>query len=189
MRRRSKEAGAGTPAQGRATAVHGYTACRRRRDAPAVQGRICYPRSVTLTPFHVAVQVRDLEEARRFYTQVLGCAQGRSAADWVDFNMFGHQFVCHLNPELGRNGSVTSHRNLVDGHGVPVPHCGVVLEPKRWAELAARLRQQKVDWVIEPYTRFVNTPGEQSTLFIRDPSGNALEFKSFGDIAGQLFAS
>src|SRR5256886_5114457 len=108
-------------------------------------------RSVTLTPFHVAVQVRDLEEARRFYTQVVGCVEGRSATDWADFNMFGHQFVCHLNPELGRNGSVASHRNLVDGHGVPVPHCGVVLEPRQWAELAARLRQHKVDWVIEPY--------------------------------------
>ncbi len=144
---------------------------------------------MVLTPFHVAVQVRDIEEARRFYTEVLGCAEGRSATGWADFNMFGHQFVCHVNPELGVNGRVTSHRNLVDGHGVPVPHCGVVLEPGEWTKLAARLRQHKVDWVIEPYTRFVNTPGEQSTLFIRDPSGNALEFKSFRDIAGQLFAT
>jgi extradiol dioxygenase family protein len=144
---------------------------------------------VVLTPFHVAVQVRDIAEARRFYTEVLGCAEGRSAADWVDFNMFGHQFVCHLNPELGRNGRITSHRNLVDSHAVPVPHCGVVLEPPQWTQLAARLRQHHVDWVIEPCTRFVNTPGEQSTLFIRDPSGNALEFKSFLDIATQLFAS
>ena len=144
---------------------------------------------MVLTPFHVAVQVRDIPEARRFYTEVLGCAEGRSAADWVDFNMFGHQFVCHLNPELGRNGRVTSHHNLVDSHAVPVPHCGVVLEPPQWTQLAARLRQHHVDWVIEPCTRFVNTPGEQSTLFIRDPSGNALEFKSFQDIAAQLFAS
>ena len=144
---------------------------------------------MVLTPFHVAVQVRDIAEARRFYTEVLGCAEGRSASDWVDFNMFGPQFVCHLNPHLGRNGRVTSHRNPVDGQGVPVPHCGVVLEPREWSELAARLRQHQVDWVIEPCTRFLNTPGEQSTLFIRDPSGNALEFKSFRDIAAQLFAT
>ena len=169
---------------------------RTHRLPPPVQGRtggagthLLSSRSVVLTPFHVAVQVRDLEEARRFYTEVLGCAEGRSATGWADFNMFGHQFVCHVNPELGVNGRVTSHRNLVDGHGVPVPHCGVVLEPGQWAELAARLRQHKVDWVIEPYTRFVNTPGEQSTLFIRDPSGNALEFKSLRDIGTQLFAT
>lgn len=144
--------------------------------------------SVVLTPFHVAVQVRDIAEARRFYTEILGCSEGRSASDWVDFNMFGHQFVCHLNPALGRDGRIGSHFNPVDGQGVPVPHCGVVLEASAWAVLAARLKQQPVDWVIEPYTRFRDTPGEQSTLFIRDPSGNALEFKSFRDITGQLFA-
>jgi len=183
--------------QGRTTAAAGT----RHRGAgthrlPPVQGRtggawthLLSSRSVVLTPFHVAVQVRDIAEARRFYTEVLGCAEGRSASDWVDFNMFGHQFVCHLNPDLGRNGRVTSHRNPVDGQGVPVPHCGVVLEPREWTELAARLRQHQVDWVIEPCTRFMNTPGEQSTLFIRDPSGNALEFKSFRDIAAQLFAT
>ena len=142
-----------------------------------------------LTPFHVAVQVRDLEEARRFYAGVLGCAEGRSAADWVDFDMFGHQFVCHLNPALGPGGRIGAHFNAVDGHGVPVPHCGVVLEPEAWTQLAARLRHHQVDWVIEPCTRFRGLPGEQSTLFIRDPSGNALEFKSFRDIAGQLFAT
>jgi len=143
---------------------------------------------MALTPFHVAVQVRDLEEARRFYTGVLGCAEGRSAPDWVDFNMYGHQFVCHLNPQLGPKGRLPSHFNAVDGQGVPVPHCGVVLEGSEWAELAARLRRQQVEWVIEPCTRFRGTAGEQSTLFIRDPSGNALEFKSFRDIPGQLFA-
>src|SRR5205814_103053 len=140
------------PAQGRAGGAGTHLVSSGARGV-AVTHR---GRSVTLTPFHVAVQVRDLEEARRFYTQVVGCAEGRSATDWADFNMFGHQFVCHLNPELGRNGSVASHRNLVDGHGVPVPHCGVVLEPRQWAELAARLRKHKVDWVIEPYARFVN---------------------------------
>ena len=140
-----------------------------------------------LTPFHVAVQVRDVAEARRFYTGVLGCSEGRSAPDWVDFNLYGHQFVCHLNPHLGPNGRIASHFNPVDGHCVPVPHCGVVLEPERWAELAARLKEHEVEWVIEPCTRFKGAPGEQSTLFILDPSGNALEFKSFRDF-GQLFA-
>ncbi|MBV8340770.1 MAG: VOC family protein [Gammaproteobacteria bacterium] len=143
---------------------------------------------MALTPFHVAVQVRDIAEARRFYGEVLGLAEGRSSAEWVDFDMYGHQFVCHLNRELGTGGEVGAHRNTVDGHGVPVPHCGVVLEPAAWTQLAERLRRHQVDWVIEPYTRFAGTPGEQSTLFIRDPSGNALEFKSFRDIAAQLFA-
>ena len=143
---------------------------------------------MSLTPFHVAVQVRDIAEARRFYGGVLGCAEGRSAPEWVDFNLYGHQFVCHLNPALGPRGRLTSHFNPVDGHGVPVPHCGVVLEPTEWKRLVARLKQHRVEWVIEPTTRFAGTPGEQSTLFILDPSGNALEFKSFRNIAGQLFA-
>jgi uncharacterized protein len=143
---------------------------------------------MALTPFHVAVQVRDLDEARRFYGGILGCAEGRSAEDWVDFNLYGHQFVCHLNPQLGRHGRLAPHFNPVDGHGVPVPHCGVVLEPEDWSRLAERLRQHEVEWVIEPYTRFKDDPGEQSTLFILDPTGNALEFKSFRDIPGQLFA-
>ena len=142
---------------------------------------------MALTPFHVAVQVRDIEEARRFYGGVLGCPEGRSARDWVDFDLYGHQFVCHLNPQLGREGRLSSHFNPVDGHGVPVPHCGVVLAPTDWEELAARLKRHPVEWVVEPYTRFKGSPGEQSTLFILDPSGNALEFKSFRDL-GQLFA-
>ena len=142
---------------------------------------------MALTPFHIAVQVRDIDEARRFYGGVLGCQEGRSARDWVDFDLYGHQFVCHLNPQLGRDGRLSSHFNPVDGHGVPVPHCGVVLEPAAWEELAARLKRHPVEWVVEPYTRFKGSPGEQSTLFILDPSGNALEFKSFRDL-GQLFA-
>ena len=142
---------------------------------------------MALTPFHVAVQVRDIGEARHFYGGVLGCQEGRSARDWVDFDLYGHQFVCHLNPQLGRDGRLSSHFNPVDGHGVPVPHCGVVLEPADWEELAARLKRHPVEWVVEPYTRFKGSPGEQSTLFILDPSGNALEFKSFRDL-GQLFA-
>jgi uncharacterized protein len=143
---------------------------------------------MALTPFHVAVQVRDIEEARRFYCGVIGCTEGRSASDWVDFNLYGHQLVCHLNPRLGPNGRLASHFNTVDGDGVPVPHCGVVLEPQQWTRLAERLKKHEVEWVIEPCTRFANTPGEQSTFFILDPSGNALEFKSFRDIAAQLFA-
>lgn len=142
-----------------------------------------------LTPFHVAIQVRDIEEARRFYGDVLGCSEGRSASHWVDFNLFGHQFVCHLNPALGRQGRIASHYNPVDGHGVPVPHCGVVLEMDDWQELAQRLRAQHVQFIIEPYVRFAGEPGEQATLFLLDPSGNALEFKSFRDIGAQLFAT
>lgn len=142
---------------------------------------------MTLTPFHVALQVRDIAEARRFYGGVLGCTEGRSAPEWVDFDLYGHQLVCHLNPALGPGGRITSLFNPVDGHGVPVPHCGVVLEPSDWSELAARLQRHEVEWVVEPCIRFKGAPGEQSTLFILDPSGNALEFKSFRDL-GQLFA-
>ena len=142
---------------------------------------------MTLTPFHVALQVRDIAEARRFYGEVLGCPEGRSDRDWVDFDLYGHQLVCHLNSQLGPRGRISSLFNPVDGHGVPVPHCGVVLESAQWQELAARLRQHEVEWVVEPHTRFAGAPGEQSTLFILDPSGNALEFKSFRDL-GQLFA-
>jgi len=142
---------------------------------------------VALTPFHVAVQVRDLAEARRFYGGILGCREGRSAPDWVDFDLYGHQLVCHLNPRLGPDGRLDAHFNTVDGHGVPVPHCGVVLEPPEWHALAARLRAAQVEWVLEPSVRFAGLPGEQSTLFILDPSGNALEFKAFADLQ-QLFA-
>ena len=141
-----------------------------------------------LTPFHIAVQVRDIEEARRFYMTILGCSEGRSSPEWVDFNLFGHQFVCHLNPALGPQGRITSHYNPVDGHGVPVPHCGVVLEMDAWQSLADRLQQQQVKFVIEPYIRFKGEPGEQATLFFLDPSGNALEFKAFKNI-DQLFAT
>ncbi len=142
-----------------------------------------------LTPFHIAVQVRDIEEARRFYKGLLGCTEGRSAPEWVDFNLFGHQFVCHLNPALGPAGRITSHYNPVDGHGVPVPHFGVVLEMENWQTLAERLKQHGVKFVIEPYIRFEGEPGEQATLFFLDPSGNALEFKAFKDIDAQLFAT
>ena len=142
-----------------------------------------------LTPFHIAVQVRDIEEARRFYKTILGCPEGRSSRDWVDFNLFGHQFVCHLNPTIGPQGRIAAHHNGVDGHGVPVPHCGVVLEMDDWTALAARLKEHRVEFVIEPYIRFRGEPGEQATLFLLDPTGNALEFKGFRDIEGQLFAT
>ena len=142
-----------------------------------------------LTPFHIAVQVRDIEEARRFYKGLLGCPEGRSSTDWVDFNLFGHQFVCHLNRDLGPQGRIGAHYNPVDGHGVPVPHFGVVLEMDTWQSLADRLKQHRVQFVIEPYIRFKGEPGEQATLFFLDPSGNALEFKAFKDIDAQLFAS
>jgi hypothetical protein len=142
-----------------------------------------------LTPFHIAVQVRSIDEARHLYKSVLGCTEGRSTAEWVDFNLYGHQFVCHLNPALGSNGRISSHYNPVDGHGVPVPHCGVVLEMSEWGRLAERLRGHGVEFVIEPYIRFAGEPGEQATMFLLDPSGNALEFKSFRNIATQLFAT
>ena len=133
--------------------------------------------------------MRDIDEARAFYKDILGCTEGRSAADWVDFNLYGHQFVCHLNPALGKQGTLASHCNFVDGHGVPVPHCGVVLRPTQWSQLAARLGRLGVRFLIEPCTRFAGQVGEQSTLFFLDPSGNALEFKSFRDIDSQLFAA
>jgi extradiol dioxygenase family protein len=143
--------------------------------------------SEPLTPFHIAVQVRDIAEARGFYKDILGCSEGRSDAQWVDFNLYGHQFVCHLNPKLGRDGTLPSHFNLVDGHGVPVPHCGVVLRTEQWSELAERLERLRVKSLIEPCKRFKGQVGEQSTMFFLDPTGNALEFKAFRDHR-QLFA-
>lgn len=139
-------------------------------------------------PFHLAVQVRDIAEARRFYGELLGCPEGRASERWVDFNLYGHQFVCHLNPELDEKG-IGVHRNPVDGHGVPVPHFGVVLSMSDWEGLVDRLTQAGVRFEIEPYIRFRGEPGEQATMFFFDPSGNALEFKAFRDIEGQLFAT
>lgn len=140
-----------------------------------------------LTPFHLAIPVRDLDEARRFYGGVLGCPEGRSDETWVDFNLLGHQVVCHLDPGLGKEGRVRAHVNPVDGHGVPVPHFGVVLTMEQWESLAQRLRAQGVRFAIEPYIRFKGLVGEQATMFFYDPSGNALEFKAFRDLS-QLFA-
>jgi extradiol dioxygenase family protein len=137
-----------------------------------------------LTPFHIAFPVRDIAEARRFYGQVLGCPEGRSAPEWVDFDLFGHQIVAHLKPGMA---GADAHRNPVDGHDVPVPHFGVVLDMDQFAALADRLRAAGVTFVIEPYVRFKGEVGEQATMFFLDPSGNALEFKAFKDRA-MLFA-
>ena len=127
--------------------------------------------------------VHDLAAARAFYGGVLGCREGRSADTWVDFDLYGHQFVAHLEPSI-RPPTLS---NPVDGHDVPVPHFGVLLSPGTWNELATRLRDAAVTFVIEPHTRFVGQVGEQSTMFLLDPSGNALEFKAFADDS-QVFA-
>ncbi|MDQ3206809.1 MAG: VOC family protein [Pseudomonadota bacterium] len=143
------------------------------------------PRS--LTPFHLAIPVHDIAAARAFYGGVLGCPEGRSAARWVDFDLFGHQLVCHQVD--GASARPVTGDNPVDGHDVPVPHFGVVLELPDWHALANRLRAADSRFVIEPHVRFAGQPGEQATLFLLDPSGNALEFKGFADIDGQLFAT
>jgi len=137
-----------------------------------------------LTPFHLAFPVDDLAAARHFYGTVMGCPEGRSADDWIDFDLFGHQIVAHRVGE--RRAAVAGH-NPVDGHAVPVPHFGVVLTHDAWRSLADRLRAHGVQFVIEPHTRFAGEAGEQSTMFFHDPAGNALEFKAFADF-GQLFA-
>ncbi len=139
---------------------------------------------MTIPRFHLAIPVDDLTTCRAFYGGVLGLAEGRSDTDWVDFNLYGHQLVIH---RVGNAGPKRAH-NPVDGHDVPVPHFGVLLEPADWQALADRLREQHVEFVIEPYVRFKGEPGEQSTMFFLDPAGNALEFKSFADDA-QVFAT
>ena len=143
---------------------------------------------MSLTPFHLAIQVRDIDEARVFYGEKLGLPEGRSATEWIDFNMFGHQLVTHLNPAIGKTGKIPSIANGVDGHGVPVPHFGVVLNFDDWEALAEKARGFIDDFIIEPYIRFKGQPGEQGTMFFSDPSGNSLEFKAFKDIEAELFA-
>ncbi len=138
-----------------------------------------------LRPFHIAFPVDDLAAARHFYGAVLGLPEGRSAEQWIDFNLFGHQIVAHYKPKAPDTAGL--HSNAVDGHDVPIPHFGVVLQQPDWETLAERVRKANVDFIIEPYTRFKGEPGEQSTMFFLDPAGNALEFKAFGDL-GQLFA-
>lgn len=136
-----------------------------------------------LTPFHIAFPVTDLAQARRFYGELLGCPEGRSAEDWVDFNLYGHQIVAH---RVDRPPAEVA-TNPVDSHAVPVPHFGVVLEWAQWETLAARLEEAGVTFVIAPYIRFKGQVGEQGTMFFLDPFGNALEFKTFKDMS-QVFA-
>ncbi len=134
--------------------------------------------------FHLAMPVDDLDAARAFYGGLLGCPEGRSSQRWVDFDLYGHQFVAHLvEPGAARRAAT----NPVDGDDVPVPHFGVLLSPPEWHALADRLRAAGTTFVIEPHTRFAGEVGEQSTMFLLDPSGNALEFKAFADDA-QVFA-
>src|SRR5579872_66797 len=136
-----------------------------------------------LPRFHLAFPVRDLAEARAFYGGLLGCPEGRSADDWVDFDYHGHQIVAHLAP--AETGAAT---NRVDGEDVPVRHFGLILALAEWQALAARLKAAGTRFIIEPQTRFAGQPGEQATMFLTDPSGNALEFKAFADEA-MIFAT
>ena len=136
---------------------------------------------MNLPPFHLAFPVDDLSAARRFYGELLGCPEGRSADEWVDFDLYGHQIVAHLAP-----GAVRAS-NPVDGEEVPVPHFGIVLPMEQWKSLAVRLEDAGVEFVIAPTVRFEGQPGEQATMFVLDPAGNALEFKAMADPA-KLFA-
>lgn len=136
-----------------------------------------------LPPFHLAFPVDDLTAAREFYSSLLGCPEGRSADHWVDFDLYGHQIVAHLAPDAVRARS----SNPVDGEQVPVPHFGLVLPMEEWRLLAERLQGAGVEFVIPPTVRFAGEPGEQATMFLLDPAGNALEFKAMADPA-KLFA-
>ncbi len=138
---------------------------------------------MSLPPFHLAFPVHDLAAARAFYGGLLGCPEGRSSDEWIDFDFHGHQIVAHLAPEAGDRAA-----NHVDGHNVPVPHFGVVLPMDAWRALAKRLRSAGLDFAMEPTVRFAGQPGEQATMFFRDPSGNALEIKAMTDPAS-LFAT
>ena len=137
---------------------------------------------MSLPPFHLAFAVDDLGAARRFYGELLGCREGRSADDWVDFDLYGHQIVAHLSQNAQPRSA-----NEVDGEHVPVPHFGLVLGMDDWKALAAKLQAADVEFVIEPIVRFAGQPGEQATMFLLDPAGNALEFKAMADPAN-LFA-
>jgi len=137
-----------------------------------------------LPPFHLAFPVDDLAAARAFYGGLLGCPEGRSADHWVDFDLHGHQLVAHLAPDAVRARAT----NPVDGEEVPVPHFGLVLAMEQWEALAQRLQAADIAFVIEPTVRFKGEPGEQATMFLLDPAGNALEFKAMAD-AAKLFAT
>ena len=134
--------------------------------------------------FHLAFPVSDLEETLTFYRDVLGCKTGRSSEEWIDFNFWGHQVVAHVSPEEAGKSST----NEVDGHQVPAKHFGLILEWNAWETLAERLKKEDIDFIVEPYVRFKGKPGEQATMFFKDPSGNALEFKAFKN-KDQIFAT
>ncbi|MCL6251728.1 VOC family protein [Altererythrobacter sp. KTW20L] len=138
-----------------------------------------------LSPFHLAFPVHDLAAARAFWGSVIGCSEGRSSDQWVDFDFYGHQIVTHLVPDCDQRDEAN---NPVDGHGVPVPHFGIVLSMPEWQALADRLTAAGTDFAIAPYIRFKGQPGEQATMFFRDPSGNAIEMKAFAD-RSKLFAT
>lgn len=137
----------------------------------------------TISPFHIAIPVHNLDECRTFYRDVLSCEEGRNSDHWVDFNLFGHQLVIHYKPKSEEE----LHSNPVDGKDVPVPHYGVVLPWDVFHDFAKELENKGIQFIIEPYIRFEGLVGEQATMFFLDPAGNALEFKAFKDI-GQLFA-
>ncbi|WP_114750132.1 VOC family protein [Pleomorphovibrio marinus] len=138
----------------------------------------------TIQPFHLAFPIRDIEETRDFYQDLLGCEIGRSTENWIDFNFFGHQLSAHVKPEE----LTQAKANQVDGKNVPVRHFGVILPWEEWHSLAEKLKKNRLDFIVEPYIRFKGEVGEQATMFFLDPSGNALEFKSFQD-PDQIFAS
>jgi extradiol dioxygenase family protein len=138
----------------------------------------------TLRPFHLAIPVHNLEACRLFYRDIIGCKEGRSSDHWVDFDFMGHQLVIHYKPKAAS----TEHANQVDGKSVPVPHFGVVLTMDSFEQLAKRISEQGIKFIIEPYVRFKGEAGEQATMFFLDPAGNALEFKAFKDL-NQLFAT
>ena len=136
-----------------------------------------------MPPFHLAFPVTDLDEARRFFVDVLGCSEGRSATRWVDFDFYGHQISAHLRPRVDDSG-----RNSVDGDDVPVRHFGLILPFHDWEALGERLVDAGAEFLIEPRVRFKGKPGEQGTMFVRGPSGNAIEFKTFRD-PSRIFAT
>ena len=131
-----------------------------------------------LLPFHLAIPVNDLEKSRNFYKNILGCEEGRSSNHWVDFNFFGHQLVIHFKEKESDN----TKTNPVDGKDVPIPHFGVILKWNDFQDFSKKLIEKKINFIIEPYIRFEGLPGEQATMFFKDPCGNALEFKSFKDL-------
>ena len=138
-----------------------------------------------MNPFHLAIPVKNLCVTRTFYKEILECSEGRTSKEWVDFDFFGHQLVLHENPDLSISNRSSS--NEVDGHDVPIPHFGVVLDWEDWIKLSERLKAKQINFIIAPYIRFEGKIGEQATMFFLDPENNALEFKAFKNI-DQLFA-